>query len=139
MVRRKSGAVALPWEKRGTWRQLFGGSRWRIGLAALVLVGIVVGLVRFSERRRAERETRLVVGEVRHAAGLFRAHAGRCPASIDELVHPPRTAPRFLRRAPTDGWGHRLFLRCPGRFDPDSVDVVSAGPSGSFFVDDNVH
>jgi hypothetical protein len=43
-----------------------------------------------------------------------------------------------LRRAPTDGWGRRLFLRCPGRFDPDSVDVVSAGPSGDFFVDDNV-
>ena len=41
MVRRKSGAVALPWEKRGTWRQLFGGSRWKIGVAALALVGMI--------------------------------------------------------------------------------------------------
>jgi hypothetical protein len=138
MVRRKSGAVALPWEKRGTWRQLFGGSRWRVALAAGALVAVIYGLVRYSSERHAERETLTVIGEVRHAVGLFRAHTGRCPTSLDELLHPPRTTPRFLRRTPTDGWGRRLFLRCPGRFDPDSVDVVSAGPSGDFFVDDNV-
>ncbi|MEZ4246678.1 MAG: hypothetical protein R3B99_00330 [Polyangiales bacterium] len=64
------------------------------------------------------------------------------PAAARPRSTSSSTAPHgaaFLARAPTDGWGHRLFLRCPGRFDPDSVDVVSAGPSGSFFVDDNVH
>ncbi len=138
MVRRKTGAVALPWEKPGTWRQLVGGSRWRVAVAAGLFVAAALGLARYSKDRHADRETRLVVGEVRHAASLFRVHTGRCPTSIDELVHPPRSAPRFLRRPPTDAWGRLLFLRCPGRFDPDSVDVVSAGPSGSFFVDDNV-
>jgi hypothetical protein len=29
-------------------------------------------------------------------------------------------------------------VRCPGAADPETIDVVSAGPSGDFFADDNV-
>ena len=45
MVRRKSGAVALPWEKPGTWRQLGGGSRWRVAVVAAALFAAFAGLV----------------------------------------------------------------------------------------------
>ncbi|MBX3251494.1 MAG: type II secretion system protein GspG [Myxococcales bacterium] len=138
MSRRRKSTVALPWERRGSWRQLLGGSRWKVALALGALAGLALALAGYAERRAKVRETRGVVAEVQRAAFRFRTQIGRCPSSLDELAHPPRSGARFLRRVPEDAWGRRLFFRCPGRFDADDIDVLSAGPSGNLFVDDNV-
>jgi len=57
---------------------------------------------------------------------------------VDELLHPPRSGRRYLRSVPLDGWGRAFWVRCPGRYDPDGADVVSAGPSGTLLADDNL-
>lgn len=141
MARQKQTArgVALPWERRGAWvRELLAGRRWKV-LVVLAIVALVLLMVGSSaEQRQRERETRAAIGEIKRGIATFRADLGRCPHSLYELLHPPRSGDRYLRQVPVDGWGRAFFVRCPGRYDPDGVDVVSAGPSGSFLTDDNI-
>lgn len=137
-TKRRSG-ISLPWERRGSLRSLLAGARWRLWLAAAVVVAIVWTIASAASRREKEHETRVAIAEVRRAIRAFRAETGRCPSSTVELVHPGRSSGRrYLRQMPKDGWGRSLWVRCPGRNDPDGADVISAGPSGSFFVDDNL-
>lgn len=137
--RRKGIGVSLPWENRGNLlRDLLSGSRWRMALVVAVVALLTLTLSRIAEQRARERQTRLAIEEVRRAVQDFRADVGRCPRSTVELVHPPRSGTRYLHEMPRDGYGVPLHVRCPGQHDPDDADVISAGPSGSFLIDDNV-
>ena len=130
--KRRRRGIALPWEHRGGWaRRLLAGPRWKILLLGLVVTGLGVLVFRSAEQRSRERETYIAIAEVRRAIDDFRAEVGRCPRSTVELVHPPRSRTRYLRAMPRDGWGHNLWVRCPGHDDPEHADVISAGPSGS--------
>jgi len=131
--------VALPWERRGAWvRELLAGRRWKVLVLLSIVLGVLVLVGSAAERRQRVRETRAAVAEIKRAITAFRADLGRCPHSLYELIHPPRSGERYLRSVPVDGWGRPFYVRCPGRYDPDGVDVVSAGPSGSFLIDDNI-
>jgi hypothetical protein len=129
----------LPWERRGAWfRELLAGRRWKV-LLVLLATGLTLYFVgRAAEQRQRERETRSAVSEIKRGISSFRSDMGRCPHSLHELMHPPRSGHRYLRHLPVDGWGHAFWVRCPGRYDPEDADVLSAGPSGSFLIDDNL-
>ncbi len=135
----KKRNISLPWEQRG---KLLGrlalGSRLRAAFFVMVLLAVVFGLYRSADSRAKVRDTRIAIATVRRAIDRFRADNGRCPRSTTELVHPPRTGARYLRRAPRDGWGRELWVLCPAHDDPDGAEVLSAGPSGSFHEDDNI-
>lgn len=136
----KRSSIALPWEQRGNFfRQLISGQRWKMALLGLAVVMTAVFFYNAAEERRRERLTRIAITDVRRAVYLFRAQVGRCPHSNTELVHPPRARTRYLREMPKDGWSRELLVRCPAADDIDDVDVVSAGPSGDFFIDDNLY
>jgi hypothetical protein len=140
MARKKhETALTMPWESRGAWlRELLFGRRVRY-LPWLVLGLLSVAGLLFSAHRRGQvRDTRLVIDRVQRAVSAFRLDFGRCPSSMTELVHPPRSGVRYLEVEPLDAWGSPLWVRCPGRYDDSGADVVSAGPSQSFLVDDNV-
>lgn len=138
--RRSSGrSIALPWERRGAWiRELLAGRRWKV--IVLLAVGAVTLLLiaHRAEERQRRRETRTAIAEIKRSIAAFRADLGRCPHTIYELMHPPRSGRRYLRQLPVDGWGNPFWVRCPGRYDPEGADVVSAGPSGNFLIDDNI-
>jgi hypothetical protein len=119
-------------------RELLADGRWRVGLVAILVGTIGWSIWRSAEERERVRLTRQAIAETRRAIALFREEWGRCPHSLRELVNPSRAGRRYLRERPVDGWGHPLWVRCPGRYDPDDIDVVSAGPSGNFLVDDNI-
>lgn len=137
--RQRGPVIALPWERRGAWlRELIAGRRWKLMLlAAMVALGLAA-VARSADQRQRRRETRAAISEVKRSIAAFRADFGRCPQNLRELQHPPRTGRRYLRHIPVDGWGQAFWVRCPGRYDPDSADVVSAGPSGTFLADDNL-
>jgi len=140
MARKKhESALTMPWEGRGAWvRDLFFGKRVRY-LPWIVLSVSFVALLLFTAQRRQEtRETRIVIESVHRAITAFRLDFGRCPSSMTELVHPPRAGVRYLDTEPRDAWGEPLWVRCPGRYDEDDADVVSAGPSRNFLNDDNI-
>lgn len=131
--------VALPWERRGAWlRGVLAGPRWKVALLVLALGLGAWGIWRASARQARLRETRAAISEMHRAVTAFRAEVGRCPRSKAELLDPPRGGRRVLRGIPKDGWGRELWMRCPARNDPGGVEVVSAGPSGDLFEDDNV-
>jgi hypothetical protein len=132
--------VLLPWERRNAWlSELASGRRWRALLLVLGAAAVLLTLYEAACRRERVRLTRAAIAEVQRAVALFRAEVGRCPRSTVELVHPPRAAAQYLTVLPDDGWGRQLLVRCPGREDRNSAEVVSAGPSGSFSVDDNIY
>ena len=135
MSRKRPPSAVLPWERRSpalTWL-----TRDRLGVAArVVLVGVAFwGLTSAESYRRKTFATRAAIRSVTLAAEAFRADYGRCPATADELVHPPEVpggTARYLADVRLDGWGRPLRLTCPGWKHPSSVDVVSGGPSGTF-------
>ena len=136
---KRTRGITLPWERRGAWLgELLAVRRWKLILAGIVLLVAAVWVWRVADRQARLRATRAAIGQTQEAVTRFRDEMGRCPRSITELVHPPRAGARLLREIPTDGWGRPLWVRCPGRRNPDEADVVSAGPSGSFLEDDNV-
>ena len=138
-ARRARRSIFLPWERRSAW---FGQllTRRRFGAVAGAALGIaaVLGLWDAADERARTRATRAAISTVKRGIAEFREDMARCPRSTVELVHPPRTGGRYLSELPMDGWGRGLYVRCPGVMNPEGVDVVSAGPSGDFFVDDNV-
>lgn len=138
--RKRSGsAVLLPWERKRAWfAELRSGRRWRSLVGSSLLALLVFAAFRVADERSRVRSTRASIAEVQRAIAAFRAEMGRCPRSKTELVHPPRAGASYLDDVPSDGWGRELFIRCPARWDQNSVEVVSAGPSGSFSDDDNV-
>ena len=83
-------------------------------------------------------ETRAAIGQIHRAVTRFRADMGRCPRNITELLHPPRGRMTYLHGEPRDAWGNAILLTCPAPDDPDTQEVISAGPSGDFLVDDNI-
>jgi hypothetical protein len=133
MARRKtSTGIALPWENRGTTiRRVLAGSRSRTVLAVVAIVGGVFVTYHRSEERRVARITRQTSVEVEQAVVRFREEIGRCPRSLDELLHPPRAGARYLRVPPVDGNGNPLVVRCPAADDPDSVEVAASAPLDS--------
>ena len=137
--RKKKRGIALPWEQRGTWlRGMLSGQRWKVVLLVVLLVGAGVLIWREARHHAKVRSTRVAISRVQRAITSFRIQMGRCPQSTVELVHPPEPVTRQLDRMPVDGWGNALWLECPARLDAEGADVISAGPSGSFFVDDNI-
>lgn len=130
--------VRLPWEQRKGWWRRRPSSQWQLVLGLAVLAAGAVALWATSRQRSKVRSTRVAIAEVKKAIRDFRTDFGRCPRSPVELVHPPRTNTRYLEELPEDAWGRPLWIHCPGRHRPHLADVVSAGPSGSFTVDDNV-
>jgi type II secretory pathway pseudopilin PulG len=139
MTRRgKRDRISLPWERRGgRLRGALRNTRWQALLGAVMLVALLVGFARYSERRIRMRNTRVAIAQVKQAIDRFRTDVGRCPKTTTELLHPPLSQKHYLDSMPTDGWGRPLRVRCPGHFE-DAADVISAGPSGSLLRDDNI-
>jgi hypothetical protein len=137
--KRQRSGIPLPWEQRtAALRGVVAGSRFRVGLLALTVGVSAWGIYHAASAELRMRQTRSAIDEVHRAIAAFRAEVGRCPETAAELTDPPREGRRYLRDLPVDGWGHELYVSCPAYDDPDGAEVVSAGPSGDFFLDDNV-
>lgn len=138
--KRRTKVVPLPWERRHPFlSELL--SRRQLRPLSLALGAAVLSVLGYRSTAHHEqlRVTRAALDDTQRAVWVFRAQHDRCPRSMQELVHPPSERAQYLTASPRDGWGRELMLRCPGELNPHSADVVSAGPSGLFSVDDNVY
>ena len=140
MPRKKHRGISLPWENpRQKWRAILARRRKKFLIVCCLVLPPAWVILRAAENRERIRMTRIAISQVRTAIAEFEEEFGRCPRSKVELVHPPRTAVRFLWEMPKDGWERDLWIECPSRHDPQLADVVSAGTSGSFFVDGHIY
>jgi len=70
----------------------------------------------------------------------YKLKNGRYPTSVqglDALVNPPQGTP-VMDRLPRDPWGKAYVYRMPGVVNVDSFDVVSAGPDGKPWTEDDI-
>jgi len=131
--------LPLPWES--TRRPLATGlSLRRLGpaLGFGAGVGALVGAYALGSRHVDVASTRALLGEVRSATRAFVSDVGRCPRDTRELMHPPKSGREYLGEPPVDAWGHPIYLRCDAADEHLRIEVVSAGPSGSFVDEDNI-
>jgi hypothetical protein len=148
---KRSARLPLPWERENSPVRVLGSGRHLFPLLiAGVLFGLFAGAHWLGARRADVRATRATLHEVQRAARAFVNDIGRCPRSTGELVHPPRSGVHYLHEQPVDAWGRAVLLRCSvsgaalpgvaGTPQPSHTDieVLSAGPSGSFLDDDNI-
>jgi hypothetical protein len=140
-TKKRSPRLLLPWEREDSpYRTLLSGRRlWPI-LIASVAVALLAGAHFLGGRRANLLYTRATLNEVEEASRAFARDIGRCPHNARELVHPPRSGVHYLSEPPLDAWGHAIHLSCrleEGGEHPE-VEATSAGPSGSFFSEDNV-
>ncbi len=141
MVRRKKtqdSRLSLPWEHgESVLSVLFSGRRiWPL-LSLIALVTGTAGASVLGEKRSDILYTRATLSEVARATHEFVRDVGRCPRGLPELVHPPKSGVQYLHESPKDAWGRSLYFRC-SEGEHAQIEVVSAGPSGSFLDDDNV-
>lgn len=130
--------LPLPWERtKRPLRTPVSGRRLVPLLGVVALVGLSIATYVLGDRRADVRATRAMLAEVERATRAFVSDLGRCPEDTSELVHPPKSGLTYLSEAPLDAWGRKPHLRCASGEHP-SIEVLSAGPSGSFLDDDNV-
>jgi hypothetical protein len=135
---KRSSRLPLPWERtRQPLRGLFSRRRVLPLLGALLLLASASAAYWLGTRRAQVRATRAMLVEVERATRAFIRDLGRCPQDTNELVHPPKSGRHYLSEPPTDAWGRAPHVRCSGG-ERTVIEVVSAGPSGSFLDDDNV-
>jgi hypothetical protein len=141
VAKRKSthdSRLSLPWEHgENPFTALFSGRRvWPL-LSLIALVAGTAGASVLGQTRADVLSTRATLSEVARAAHIFVRDVGRCPRGLAELVHPPKSGVQYLNENPRDAWGRSLYFRC-SESEHAQIEVVSAGPSGSFLDDDNV-
>ena len=137
--RLRSRPILLPWERRSAWvARVALRRRFVAALLSAAALALFFWAYRAADERARTRATHAAIAEARRAVAAFVAELGRCPHSLVELLHPPKAGADYLTEVPLDGWGHRLYIRCPGHRPEDVAEVISAGPGGSFLTDDHV-
>jgi hypothetical protein len=130
--------LPLPWERATRpLRAPLSGRRFLPLMAALAAIGLGAGTYVLGGRRADVLATRATLAEIESAARAFVGDLGRCPEDTSELVHPPKSGLSYLSEPPLDAWGRAPALSCTAG-EHTEIEVLSAGPSGSFMDDDNV-
>jgi hypothetical protein len=135
---RRGPRLPLPWERARQPFRLFVSKRHFVPVLGALLVGSFLYTAYTLGSQRADvRSTRATLAEVERATRAFLADLGRCPEDVNELVHPPKSGTHYLSEPPLDAYGRAPALRCLSG-ERTEIEVLSAGPNGSFLDDDNV-
>ena len=81
---------------------------------------------------------------IKSAIDRFKVDNGYYPKSFQDLVQQPNDAknwhgPYFSPpNIPIDPWGDNYIYKCPGKHNPGSYDLFSAGPDGRLGTEDDI-
>ncbi len=112
-----------------------------IGILAAIVVPKMVGR---SEQAR-EVAARADIASMKTALDAFEVDNGYYPkgnAGLMDLIQQPRDARNwhgpYLDKVPSDPWGNAYTYTCPGKHNPSSYDLMSAGQDGQVGTADDV-
>jgi general secretion pathway protein G len=119
-------------------------------LLVLVILGILAAIVvpKFSGRTEQARITaaQSQISTFGTALDAFEVDNGYYPKGkngLQDLVVQPRDAqnwkgPYLKGEIPNDPWNHPYVYEYPGKHNPSSYDLMSAGPDGRVGSDDDI-
>lgn len=119
-------------------------------LLVLVILGILAAVVvpKFSGRTEQARlaATQAQLATFGTALDAFEVDTGQYPkgkSGLQDLVQQPREAqgwkgPYLKSDIPNDAWNQPFLYECPGRNNPTSYDLSSAGPDAREGTDDDI-
>jgi general secretion pathway protein G len=112
-----------------------------------ILAAIVVPKVAGNTERAKVQATVTQVAAFKNALNRFEVDNGYFPKGqngLADLMQQPRDAQNWHGPymdsdvLPKDAWGHDFAYACPGKYNPTSFDVASAGPDGQMGTDDDI-
>ena len=100
-----------------------------------LLAGLVLPkLVGVGDKAKV-KTTITQIGSFKSALDMFEVENGKYPPGrngLNDLVTKPRYASsdwhQYMEKIPLDPWGQPYIYECPGRHNPNSYDLSSAGP-----------
>jgi general secretion pathway protein G len=118
-------------------------------MLVVVIIGILAALVipkiaGNSERARITAATADINGGIKSALGQYEVDNGMYPKNLQDLLVAPANAKNwhgpYLESAklPVDPWGNPYIYYFPGKHNPNSYDLLSAGPDGKEGTDDDI-
>ena len=118
-------------------------------LLVITIIGILAALVvpkmmgRSEQARQAAARSDL--SSIKTALDAFEVDNGYYPKGkngLGDLIQTPRDARAwhgpYLDNVPTDPWGNPYIYEFPGKHNPSSYDLYSAGPDGKPGNDDDI-
>ena len=115
----------------------------------VILVSLVVGTFTNTQREAQRKAARSQVGLFATPLKMYHLDLNTYPNSqqgLQALLAPPPDVPNpakwkgpyLEQEIPLDPWDQQYRYQYPGRFNPNSYDVWSAGPDGVDGTDDDV-
>jgi general secretion pathway protein G len=81
---------------------------------------------------------------IKVALDHYKMDTGFFPKSINDLIQQPSSTTNWHGpyfdppQIPIDPWGDKYIYEFPGKHNPDSYDLMSAGPDGKTGTDDDI-
>lgn len=119
-------------------------------LLVLVILSTLAAIVYPSVINNSTRSrivaTKTQIAAFRNALAAFEVDNGRFSQGrngLQELTKRPNDTPSWRGpyldgEIPKDRWGHEFVYECPGRHNPETYDIVSAGPDGVVGTEDDI-
>lgn len=118
-------------------------------LLVVAIIGILAALIVPRLAGRSEdakiKATQSDIAAIGTALDAFEVDNGYYPKGkngLQDLMVQPRDAQNwkgpYLKSLPTDQWQHPYIYECPGKHNPSSYDLMSAGPDGRVGGDDDI-
>lgn len=110
-----------------------------------LLAGLVLPKLVGTKEKANIKATIAQIGAFKTALDLFEVDNGKYPPGrngLNDLIVKPRYAStdwhQYMDKIPLDPWGNPYIYDCPGRHNPTSFDISSAGPDGQAGNDDDI-
>jgi general secretion pathway protein G len=120
-------------------------------LLVLVILGTLAAIVlpKFTGTTQRSRITaaQTQLSTFKTALNAFEVDMGYYPkgtSGMMDLIQQPRDSQSWhgpyldSDAIPVDPWGNPYIYTCPGKHNPSSYDVMSAGPDGQLGTDDDI-
>ena len=114
-----------------------------LGILAAIVVPRMVG--RGEDAKKAAAQTQ--IAGFKTALNTYEVDNGEFPKGANglaDLISRPRSAQNWKGpyldsdTVPLDPWQHPYSYTCPGRHNPSSFDIASAGPDGQLGNEDDI-
>lgn len=120
-------------------------------LLVLAIIGVIMTMVVpkvLGRQQHANTDaTKVSIGGLTQALKLYSLdHSGQFPVSAEGLnallkapgARDPRWRGPYLEKEPVDAWGNPFQYEFPGRRNPESFDISSAGPDRTHGTTDDI-